>query len=428
MLRTRKTVSAVLLLLINRSSGFAVISSGALDSGSLCIMPNQQADIRTKEICTPSFVVDRFRLRTQCRHLRATSLKTLYSTKALSLPCVLDSIATEVNGYSVSSAFESLTAAQSSAEGMTVHFTSPGLTERTLDVARFTCTHLSFNSLSQWNMFQSQVGGGLSLGLRINPELSTVEDPRYDPCRTDSKLGASLEEVKAWRCAVGSTSIEGLHFHNSCLAASWTPLITTVHRIESQIPDALHDAKWINVGGGYLWDSATDFAPLEELVERLTRLYGLEVYFEPGAGIVNPACYLVSSVTDLLKRGNKSVAILDTCVNHLPEVFEYQYSPDVLGDTEDGEYEYILAGCSCLAGDLFGEYAFQEPLEIGSRVVFQNVGAYSTVKWHTFNGINLPSIYVLTEEGQLVLEREFTYEDYASRWGRSTHESAPARA
>jgi carboxynorspermidine decarboxylase len=101
----------------------------------------------------------------------------------------------------------------------------------------------------------------------------------------------------------------------------------------------------------------------------------------------------------------------------MPEVFEFQFSPDVAASNDDGKYQYLLAGCSCLAGDLFGEYSFDEPLEIGSRVVFENMGAYTSTKWHYFNGINLPTIYSLTSDGQLVLEREFTYEEFARRNG-----------
>jgi carboxynorspermidine decarboxylase len=152
-------------------------------------------------------------------------------------------------------------------------------------------------------------------------------------------------------------------------------------------------------------------------VDLLITKYGLQVVLEPGAGIVNAAGYLVASVIDLFMSDGKMIAVLDTTVNHLPEVFEYQYEPDVVEHADDGQYDYILAGCSCLAGDLFGEYSFIEPLEIGSRVTFANVGAYSLVKAHMFNGINLPNIYSLTESGELVLVKRCTYEPFASRCG-----------
>jgi carboxynorspermidine decarboxylase len=141
------------------------------------------------------------------------------------------------------------------------------------------------------------------------------------------------------------------------------------------------------------------------------------VYIEPGAGLVREAGYLVATVIDLFKAEGRSIAVLDTTVNHVPEVFEYQFEPDVLGHDEEGDHEYILAGSSCLAGDLMGVYAFRRPLKIGAPVVLTNVGAYAIVKAHMFNGINLPAIYSVTPAGELVLRRRFTYDDYVSRFG-----------
>jgi carboxynorspermidine decarboxylase len=133
---------------------------------------------------------------------------------------------------------------------------------------------------------------------------------------------------------------------------------------------------------------------------------------------------LVTSVVDMLESDGKTIAILDASVNHLPEVFEYQFEPDVAEQCDGASNEYILAGASCLAGDVFGEYSFKEPLKIGSRVTFENVGAYTTVKATMFNGINLPSIYVLDEAGDLRLIREFTFEDFASRCGAPINDYA----
>ena len=109
--------------------------------------------------------------------------------------------------------------------------------------------------------------------------------------------------------------------------------------------------------------------------------------------------------------------MLDTTVNHMPEVFEYDFEPDVLGHDKDARHEYLLAGCTCLAGDLFGVYRFDEPLEAGSKVVFYNAGAYTLPKAHTFNGVNLPTIYAVSESGNLVMKKRFTYAEYAGRWG-----------
>ena len=119
------------------------------------------------------------------------------------------------------------------------------------------------------------------------------------------------------------------------------------------------------------------------------------------------------------EREGSLVAVLDTTVNHMPEVFEYGFEPDVLGHDDDADHEYLLAGCTCLAGDLFGLYQFHEPLEAGSKVVFDNAGAYTLPKAHIFNGVNLPTIYAVSESGDLVLKKRFTYTEYAARWGEN---------
>jgi carboxynorspermidine decarboxylase len=152
-------------------------------------------------------------------------------------------------------------------------------------------------------------------------------------------------------------------------------------------------------------------------VNLLKSRHGVTVYIEPGAALVRKAGYLVSRVIDMFRSGGKTIAVLDTTVNHMPEVFEYQFEPDVLHDDDQAGHEYLLAGSSCLAGDLMGVYGFKKPLHIGSRVVFANVGAYTIVKAHMFNGINLPSIYSVAKGGELTLRRRFTYEDYLSRFG-----------
>ena len=129
------------------------------------------------------------------------------------------------------------------------------------------------------------------------------------------------------------------------------------------------------------------------------------------------AGYIISSVLDVFTSEGKRIAVLDTSVNHMPEVFEYGYEPDVVGHDDDAPYEYLLAGCTCLAGDIFGEYRFAEPLEVGEKVVFYNCGAYTLTKAHMFNGVNLPTIYAINEVGDLVFKKGFTYADFAGKWG-----------
>jgi carboxynorspermidine decarboxylase len=138
----------------------------------------------------------------------------------------------------------------------------------------------------------------------------------------------------------------------------------------------------------------------------------LQIYLEPGAALVRSAACFVSTVVDIFTSADKKIAILDTTVNHMPEVFEYQFQPSVASTRSNGLYTYTLAGSSCLAGDLFGEYQFGVPLQVGSKIVFTDVGAYTLAKSHMFNGLRLPSIYALTESGSLVLKKRYDYSDY----------------
>ena len=141
------------------------------------------------------------------------------------------------------------------------------------------------------------------------------------------------------------------------------------------------------------------------------------VYIEPGSGLIRAAGYFVSSVLDVFHSGGADVAVLDTSVNHMPEVFEYGFRPGVVGHRDDGPHEYLLAGCTCLAGDLFGTYRFRDRLGVGDRVVFGDSGSYTLTKASMFNGVALPSVYALTADGEFVLKGSPSYADYAARWG-----------
>ncbi len=343
----------------------------------------------------------------------------IFPLKSHSFSSALVLIAKYVDGFCVSSLFEAKLTREFIGEKKRVHFTSPGLREDEIDELLGLCDSFSFNSLSQWERYKDKAIGCVGCALRINPQLSFVKDRRYDPCRTHSRLGAPLNQIQETLDTDPAVfkGIEGLHFHTNCDSVDWEPLLKTVEHLDKQIPELLRQCQWINLGGGYLFDGNIDFTPFEDAVFLLQNKYGLQVIIEPGAAIVRDACNLVSSVIDIIPSDGKQIAVLDTTVNHMPEVFEYQFSPDILNENEDGEYSYILEGSTCLAGDHFGEYAFDTPLEIGSKIIFTGMGAYTMVKAHMFNGINLPSVYALTESGNLLLQKEFTYEDFRNRCG-----------
>ena len=341
----------------------------------------------------------------------------LYSVKACSNPVLIQKLAKVVSGFSTCTEYENVLVQQAVGTDPVVHMTSPGLTSKQLRDIPVEVNVLFCNSFGQLDRVPKTMIEDGRVGLRINPKLSIADDDRYDPCRQYSKLGVSLNQIAARHREGSLSGLTGLQFHNACFTNSWEPLLRTCQRVEKTLSNLLYECKTINLGGGYLWDEHTDTAPLQEAMEMLSNKYDLSVFLEPGDGIINSAGYLVSSVIDIIESDGKKIAILDTTVNHIPEVYEYQYAPDLAEHVDGAAHEYMLAGCSCLAGDLFGDYAFEEPLNIGSRVVFENVGAYSLVKANMFNGINLPSVYILNEDGRLDLVREFTYDDFLSRCG-----------
>jgi len=343
----------------------------------------------------------------------------LFPLKSFTLIAGLQFISQNVNGFSTSSLFEAKIVKETFGNDRSIHITSPGIRNDHIEEIANLSDYISFNSLSQLERYSKIDRNNTNIGLRINPQLSFVEDDKYDPCKLNSKLGVPLDQlVSVYKTNPKSLNqIEGILIHSNCESEDFNELSKTVFHIEERIPDLLKKINWINLGGGYLFESEEDLIPLKELVNYLNNKYELEVFFEPGKAIVGKAGYIVSSVLDIFDSDDKTIAVLDTTVNHMPEVFEYQYKPDVMNQVGNGKYNYILAGCTCLPGDLFGEYSFREPLEIGSKVVFENMGAYTLVKAHMFNGVNLPDIYVLRTNGELELIKRFTYEDYLSRCG-----------
>ena len=376
-----------------------------------------------EDLETPAFIYDSGeiqRLLDQTVALRnVTGCQVLFSLKPLPYPQALRLMKPSLDGFAVSSLFEARLASEVLRSDGSLHITTPGFRPSDIEEVASLCDFVSFNSLGQWQAHGDVVRRAASPGLRVNPLMSFVDDQRYNPCRPNSKLGvpmSSLADVLG-REPDRLFGIEGLLVHSNCDSAELAQLQATVQYMHGRLGGLFDNLRWINLGGGYLFDEAESLDPLYETVKFLTSDCGLQVFIEPGASLVRAAGYIVSTVLDVFDSGGKAVAVLDTTVNHMPEVFEYGFEPDVLGHGDEAPHEYLLAGCTCLAGDLFGLYRFEEPLGPGSRVVFNNAGAYTLAKAHTFNGINLPTVYALSESGGLVLEKRFTYAEYAARWG-----------
>lgn len=353
-------------------------------------------------------------------------IQVLFPLKPLTLWPLLAIIGREVDGFSASSLFEARIAHALNSSCGSVHLVSPMIRETETEELVHLCDCIVFNSISQWERLKDGVKARVNCGLRVNPELSLVSDRRYDACRKFSKLGVPVSILgnllesapRALR------EISGLHFHNNCDSTDFSELLRTIRMLNRTVGQFIDAIQWINIGGGYLFDSDGNFDPFRRAVDELRAKRTLSVFMEPGASFVRDSGNLVTSVVDMFSYNGQSIAVLDTTVNHMPEVFEYQFEPDVAEHSEQGCNRYILAGCSCLAGDVFGEYAFETPLSIGSRVTFQNMGAYALVKANMFNGINLPSIYTLDEHEELALIREFTFDDFAARCGADVYKHA----
>lgn len=371
---------------------------------------------------TPAFVYDESLIERRLAALQTVrhhgALKVLYSVKALPFQPLLERMRPQVDGFAVSSLFEAKLATAAGAEADNLHLTSPGLRAEDMGEIAGLCRYLSFNSLSQRQHLQPLAQGRISAGLRVNPEYSFLDDARYDPCRPHSKLGIPLSQLTARlaACDPQLDEVQGIHFHTVFQSRRFAPMAQTLAKIEDALGDWLNRLQWINLGGGYLWESAQDLADLANIAEQLQRRRQLAVFFEPGKGVVGDAGYLATRVLDVFDSGGKTVAVLDSSVNHNPEVFEYQRRPLLLNETHDGKHSVILAGGTCLAGDVFGTYRLAAPPQIGDMMVFAQVGAYSLIKAHRFNGHNLPGIYALDADGALHCRKSYAYEDYCRQW------------
>lgn len=369
---------------------------------------------------TPAFVYDESRILCMAElldHARAASgCKMLYSIKSLPFAPVLDLLKPWMDGFSVSSLFEAKLAA--AVGGGPLHITTPGLRREEIGEIAQLCGFVAFNSLPQFHRLRSMLTASVSPGIRVNPKRSFLSDHRYDPCRRFSKLGADLDELAAVLATEPASlgALEGLHFHTVFSARSFEPMSQTLALIENRLSALLPRLRWINLGGGYLFESAADLAGLIGIATDFRKRFGLTVYFEPGKAMVGRAGYLVASVIDLFDSGGQTIAILDTTVNHHPEAFEYQLRPQPAWREPEQCHTAILAGCTCLAGDVFGEYRFEQPLRIGDRVAFADVGAYSLIKAHRFNGYNLPAIYAWDGCRTFRPMKRFGFDDYRAQW------------
>ena len=368
---------------------------------------------------TPCFVVDEALLVKNLALLKEigdrTGAKILLAQKAFSMYSTYPLLAQYLCGTTASSLFE----ARLGAEEMPrreVHIFSPAYKEADFAQIVQICDHIVFNTPAQWQRFRPMVkasGRQLSCGLRINPEYAEVETDLYNPCIPGSRMGTTADKLSAGL----PDGLDGLHFHTMCEQNADT-LWRTLDAVEEKFGRYLGQLRWLNFGGGHHITRADyDIELLERCITRMRDRYDLQIYLEPGEGVVLNTGFLVAEVLDIMENGMQ-IAILDTSAAcHMPDVLEMPYRPEVIGAGKPGElpYTYRFAGPTCLAGDVIGDYSFRAPLQSGDRVVFCDMALYSMVKTNTFNGINLPSIALRRQDGTFEIVRQFGYADFKSR-------------
>ena len=309
--------------------------------------------------------------------------------------------------------------------GAKAHTYSPAYTDEEIDDIVRCSSHLTFNSLSQYERFNDRIEGKASIGLRVNPEYSEVGTMLYNPCAPGTRFGITADKLPETLPA----NIEGFHCHCHCESGADVLERTLVH-IEEKFSKWFPQLKWLNLGGGHLMTRKDyDVPHLINILKGLHERYPwLKIILEPGSAFAWQTGPLVSHVVDIVEDKGIRTAILDvsfTC--HMPDCLEMPYMPEVRGaeiieadgnsqfSIHNSKFVYRLGGNSCLSGDFMSSWRFDHELKVGEEVIFEDMIHYTTVKTCMFNGISHPALAMLHEDGKLEILRHFGYEDYRNR-------------
>lgn len=377
--------------------------------------------MRRNELPTPCYVIQEEQLRQNLEILKGvmdrTGCKILLAQKAFSMYEVYPLIAQYLSGTTASGLYEARLGAEEMGIpfGKETHIFSPAYKEEEFDEILTYCDHIVFNSFEQLERFGKRAAeAGKSVGLRINPQYSTQEGHEiYDPCATGSRLGVTIEKFRAELLEY----VDGLHFHTLCEQDA-QPLHDTLKEVERQFGEWLPKMKWLNFGGGHhITREGYDIALLERCICDMKEKYDLEIFLEPGEAVALNAGVLLTKVEEIVENSIQ-IAILDTSAAcHMPDVLEMPYRPPLQDgyEAEEKAYTYRLAGPTCLAGDVIGDYSFAEPLKRGDTLTFEDMAIYTMVKNNTFNGMRLPAIVLEDKDGECRVVRQFGYEDFKMR-------------
>ena len=376
-----------------------------------------------RRVPSPCFVVDEVAVERNLKILdrvqQESGATILMALKAFSMPSMAPLISRYLKGCCASGLHEAKLAHEEF--GGELHTFSAAFSEQELPEILALSDHIVFNSWGQWQRFRPLVTAAqqdkpnLQVGLRVNPQHSEGTTEIYDPCAKGSRLGI-IREAFAGQDMAG---ISGLHFHTLCEQGA-DALQRTLAAVEQQFAEFFPQLSWINFGGGHhISKPGYDVDGLIALIKAFRQRHPhLKVYLEPGEAIAIHSGVLVAEVIDIT-HNNIDLAILDTSATcHMPDTLEMPYRADIFGAGEKNEkaQNYRLGGQTCLAGDVMGDYSFEQPLAIGQRLMFDDMAHYTMVKTSTFNGIKLPTIAKWNSNtDELTIVREFGYDDFKSR-------------
>lgn len=373
--------------------------------------------MKLHQVPTPAYVIDEARLEKNLKILahvqEEAGCKVLLAQKAYSLYATYPLISQYLSGTTASGLYEARLGREEF--GGEVHVFAPAFKDSDIDQVLAVSDHIVFNSERQLRKhLEKSRAAGVSVGLRINPEQSTQGDHAlYDPCAPGSRFGVTLDKVSPELISL----VDGLHFHTLCEQDA-DDLATTLTAVEDKFGTYLHQVKWLNMGGGHhVTREGYQLDLLISEIKRIKETYDLEVYIEPGEAIALNAGYLATEVLDIVENGIETLVLDASATCHMPDVLEMPYRPPLRDGFEAGDksHTYRLSSNTCLTGDVIGDYSFENPVEIGDRLYFEDMAIYSFVKNNTFNGIGLPSLYLMKEDGDCQLIKAFGYDDFKMR-------------
>ena len=369
-----------------------------------------------EKLPSPAYVCEEELLENNLKLLKRvqdeTGVKILLALKGFAMHSTFDLCKKYLKGCCASGLHEALLAKEEF--GKEVHTYSPAFKDEEIDEIISISNHLVFNSFNQLKRYKDKAFKKVSLGVRLNPEYSSVEVDLYNPCAPNSRLGitkANFDESQL-------QYLEGFHFHALC-EQNVDALQGALANFEKNFSQYFSQLKWVNFGGGHHITRADyDVEGLINLLKDFKARYPhLEVYMEPGEAIGWQTGYLVATVLDIVNNG-MDLAILDTSAEaHMPDTLAMPYRAMIRNSAVafEKKYTYRLGGNTCLAGDIIGDYSFDEPLKVGDRIILEDMIHYTMVKTTTFNGIKLPSIIIKNKDNSYKVIKNFCYNDYKSR-------------